>query len=403
MKGEQVEGIRKTTVVGLAGLVAMALVSTSAQATHGSDGGRAQSIADTAGALAVAQTMAANPAAVLSATLESDVTGDTHHAAVMSYASNMAGFPKAGGSFMMVGSGETNLANDTGIRSNPNTSTDLRSYAVAGAPAASMVTNQGQDLAGFTAEFAVPSGSGIPCFTVDLKFLSEEFPEFVGSPFNDFVTGRINNSNAPTVDVSNPANPKPVAPGNFIKDAKGRPVTVNNNYAAAPANSTGTMYDQATPTLRAKTPVPDDPSFEFTVYVADAGDSIYDTMVFLDNAKVTRVAKCPAGAIGGATLTANGSVKKGKVVAKGKLAPPHPSKSVKVTLYKRKGGKWVKVAAKNAGLSAAKDTNGDGAADASKYKTTFPVPKNTTKCKIKSRFAGDKDTLAASRNDTFKC
>jgi hypothetical protein len=380
-------------------------VSTAAQATHTSDGARATDIADTAGALLMAQAMAASPASVLSATLESDGTGDTHHAAVMSYASPMAQFPSSGSSFMMIGSGETNLANDTSIRSQTSTSTFLQSSGITGSPTDVMNTNEGfgNDLSGLTAMFSIPDGSGIPCFTVDLKFLSEEFPEYVGSAFNDFVTGRINNDNAPTVDVSVPTAPKPVAPGNFIRDANGNPVTVNNNYAASPANSSGTMYDQATPTLRAKTPVPEGDSFEFTVYVADAGDNAYDTMVFLDNARVQRVAKCPTGAIGGGTLKLNGRVRKGKVVASGSLAPPHPTKNVKVTLYKRKGGAWRKVDSKRARLGAAVDTNKDGSLDASRYRTTFPAPARTQKCKLKATFVGDKDTLPVSRSDTFNC
>ena len=397
------DGIRRSSLVGLVGLVVVAMISTSAQATHPSDGGRATDISDAAGALAMAQTMAASPGSVVEARLESDASGDTHHAAVMSYANNMAGFPTNGDSFFMIGSGETNLANDVGIRSQTGTSTVLQFHSVAGAPADTMNTNESQDLSGFTAEFAVPDGDGIPCFTVDLKFASEEFPEYVNSKYNDFVIGRINNDDAPTVDLTDPQKPHPVAPGNFIRDANGRPVTINNNYAASPANSTGSMYDQATPTLRAKTPVPDDPTFEFSVYVADAGDSVLDTMVFLDNARVQRVEKCPVGAIGGGTLTLAARVKRGKVRASGKLAPPHPGKNVVVTLYKRKGGKWVKVDSKTDRLGAAVDTNNDGAPDASKYATTFPVPNNTMKCKVKSSFKGDGDTLPVSRSKIFRC
>ena len=55
----------------------------------------------------------------------------------------------------------------------------------------------------------------------------------------------------------------------------------------------------------------------------------------------------------------NAAKRQGRIKVRGRLTPEHPTKRMKVTLKKRKGGRWVKVRTKRPRLSAGVDVNGD--------------------------------------------
>ena len=113
---------------------------------------------------------------------------------------------------------------------------------------------------------------------------SEEFPEYVGSQYNDFAIARVNNTTPPAVDTTTNT---PVAPGNFLLDGFGAQLTINNNFLVNLGNAAGTTYDGATPTLRAQTALaPGTPAQSVSFWVGDMGDSIYDTTLFVDNRKI---------------------------------------------------------------------------------------------------------------------
>jgi hypothetical protein len=333
--------------------------------------------------------MAEDPAAVLGAVLESDATGTTAVASLMQFVDDSYnGFPSGEEeSFVGLATGDAAAMNDG----------DQLYFASGGL--GGMLTSQGTDLAGFTTTFAIPGGTGTPCFTVDLKFLSEEFPEYVGSSFNDFVVGRINNTDPPTIDVDN----TPVAPGNFLRDGEGRAITVNNNYDVTAARADDTVYDGATPTLEARSSVPDAETFTFSVWMADVGDSIYDSMVFLDNARIFRTDKaCAAGTSGPSQTTVKGKPKGDKIKANGTVIPSSPGTEMTVTLYKKVNGKFKKIGSSHPALSAAVDLDNDGTLEASRFSTSFKRPNGGT-CKVKARFPGDTDTFPSTAQKTFQC
>jgi hypothetical protein len=136
----------------------------------------------------------------------------------------------------------------------------------------------------------VPAGNN--CLAIDGAFYSEEYPEFVGSQFNDAFIAELDN-NSWTYD---PTTNLVTAPDNFAFDENHNQLTVNSVSFTA-QGSTGLQYDGSTRLLAMSTPVTPGPhSLYFSIY--DAGDHIYDSAMFLDHLRTlnTTVAGCEAGA-----------------------------------------------------------------------------------------------------------
>ncbi len=133
--------------------------------------------------------------------------------------------------------------------------------------------SQGNDLVQFELKLAVPVGAN--CASFDFAFYSEEFPEYVGSSFNDTFTAEIGGTNL-TIFGS-----EVIAPLNFAFDETGKPISVNTvSGVLAPTAST---YDGMTPLRRARTAVTAGEIETFVFSVQDLGDSVWDSAVFLDN------------------------------------------------------------------------------------------------------------------------
>jgi urease beta subunit len=91
-----------------------------------------------------------------------------------------------------------------------------------------------------------------------------------------------------------------------------------------------------------------------------------------------------------------------KINARGRLTPSHRGRQMVVTLYKKKGTRFVKVGTKRPTLSGSKDLNGDGLRDSS-YRTAFRNPKGTRRCRAIARFPGDKHHVKSGTRKTFSC
>jgi hypothetical protein len=87
------------------------------------------------------------------------------------------------------------------------------------------------------------------------------------------------------------------------------------------------------------------------------------------------------------TLTLQVVRKPRAVVAKGLLEPTTSGHRVTVTLFRKQGGKFVKLAAKTARVRYLKDRDGDGKTDGS-YTATFLRPRTRGSYKILTRFKG---------------
>jgi Divergent InlB B-repeat domain len=146
--------------------------------------------------------------------------------------------------------------------------------------------------------------ANVNCMTVDFRFLSEEYPEFVGGSVNDAFVAELDTSNWTT----DSATAEVTAPNNFAFDQNGNPITVNAAGAATmtAGDAIGTTYDGATPLLAASTPVS---SGAHSLYLSifDQGDDIYDSAVFLDNVRFSNrpAGTCVTGATSGEVLAVN--------------------------------------------------------------------------------------------------
>lgn len=100
------------------------------------------------------------------------------------------------------------------------------------------------------------------------------------------------------------------------------------------------------------------------------------------------------------TLTLQVVRKPRAVVGKGLLEPTTSGHRVTVTLFRKQGGKFVKVAAKTVSVRNLKDRDGDGKTDGS-YTATFTRPKMKGSYKVLTRFKGTATYKARSRGKLF--
>jgi hypothetical protein len=215
--------------------------------------------------------------------------------------SPLAGFPTNGGTFTILTTGDVALADDP----NDSESSGLsRSYNPPARGDANDPTTLGLS-------FNVPQQSN--CLNFDYKFFSEEFPEFVGSSFNDRFIAELDSTNWTAAgQASN-------APLDFA--ARGTQISINSigPTAVSPSNAAGTTYDAASALVTTKTPVTPG---AHTVYLSifDASDHIYDSAVFVDNLRLTNepAIKCQppdifSGAVG-VDLPKSAKFKNGKIL-----------------------------------------------------------------------------------------
>lgn len=195
----------------------------------------------------------------------------------------LSGFPSDGGTFAVLTSGNAGFADDP--NSSGNSSANNGGGAVRG--------GLERDVTVLRLNFTASATAN--CLSFDLKFLSEEFPEYVGGGFNDAFIAELD---ATTWTAGASGN---TAPNNFAFDSAGNPLSINatGNVGMTAANAGGTTYDGATPKLSAARQVtPGAHALYLSIF--DAGDQTYDTAAFVDNLQVGYVpnpaANCRAGA-----------------------------------------------------------------------------------------------------------
>lgn len=91
-----------------------------------------------------------------------------------------------------------------------------------------------------------------------------------------------------------------------------------------------------------------------------------------------------------------------RITARGLVAPALPGRAMVVKLFRKKAGRWVRVATRRPSLSAAKDVNGDGQSE-SIYKTKFRKPRRGRACKVVSRYRGDGNHFGSKATNRFRC
>jgi hypothetical protein len=184
-------------------------------------------------------------------------------------------FPRQGGSFAIL---------STGLASSAEAPNDSESTSTV---LDGLNTSQGQDMVQLRIVLAPPPGA--QCLGFDFGFFSEEFPEFVGSPFNDVFLAELGGSNFQISGTTI------TAPRNFAVDPAGNLISINSVFGVS--QNTQSTYDGATTALRAVAALGTSafPTVELVLTIADLGDSIYDSAVFLDNFSFSTTG-CSSGA-----------------------------------------------------------------------------------------------------------
>jgi hypothetical protein len=183
-------------------------------------------------------------------------------------------FPRQGGNYAILSTGVAASAEG------PNDS-DSTSAVLSG-----LNTSPGEDMVQLRVVLAPPVGA--QCLGFDFAFLSEEFPEFVGTEFNDVFLAELGGSNFQIIGTTI------TAPRNFAVDPAGNLISINSVFGVSP--NTQSTYDGATTALRAVAGLGASafPTVELVLTIADLGDSIYDSTVLLDNFSFSSTG-CSAG------------------------------------------------------------------------------------------------------------
>jgi hypothetical protein len=192
----------------------------------------------------------------------------------------LAGFPRHRRSFAVLSTGDATLVDD------PNEQDDL-STDNAGAP----YRGAAVDAVVLRLDLRAPRRAN--CLSFAFRFLSEEYDEFVDTEFNDAFVAELGRSTW----RSDPGDPRIRAPRNFARDRRRLPISVNGtgDFSVTPAGASGTTYDGATRTLRARRRVKPGRKVRLTLSIFDQGDHQYDSSVVVDRLTIDRRKRCRTG------------------------------------------------------------------------------------------------------------
>lgn len=200
----------------------------------------------------------------------------------------MGSFPQSGETFAVLSTGDASVA------SQPNTGTSLV-VSNGGGP----IRGGARDAVVLEVDVDVPTYAN--CASVNFRFLSKEYPEYVGSAYNDAFLIEVDES---TWQVT--AGGEVDAPRNFAFDPAGDPITINSTGATSMTtmDAGGTFYNGATPLLTAAAEVgPGAHTFFFTIF--DQGDDVLDSAAFVDNLRFFYTADPATQCVPGAKPSAN--------------------------------------------------------------------------------------------------
>jgi hypothetical protein len=193
----------------------------------------------------------------------------------------LAGFPRTGRSFAILSTGNARLADNK--NTSDSSGSESRGPSIRGA----------RDVVIMRLNLRVPRGAN--CLSFNFRFLSEEYPEFVGDVYNDAFIAELDQS---TWTAGTKEDPRIDSPRNFAVDREGNPIRINRAgvFTMRRASARGTTYDGATRVLRASTPVTPG-RHRLYLSIFDQGDRQYDSAVFVDRVVVSKSGSCATGVV----------------------------------------------------------------------------------------------------------
>jgi hypothetical protein len=207
-----------------------------------------------------------------STVVSTDAPGDSRGLTVLS--TSMHGFPSQGSTALVLSTGDASI--------------------VAGAPDGGVIDStelddpggaDGNDITQLYIELVPPGGA--TCIAFDFLFLSEEYPDYVGSVYNDIFTAELNES------LFSIEGNQVIAPNNFAFASDGSPVSVNTLFGFTDASES--QLNGRSPALSAASPVEVDINtgrMTLILSVQDLGDSVFDSAVVVDNLRWLYGAGC---------------------------------------------------------------------------------------------------------------
>jgi hypothetical protein len=187
----------------------------------------------------------------------------------------LVGFPTFGDTYGILSSGQINTIASVLTNTSASTTTSFTTqFPEPPSPDRGPVA---RDYTVLKIDVNVPAGAN--CMALDYRFLSEEFPEFVGSKFNDAFIAEIDTSNwnVATGGVIS-------RPNDFAVSPSGNPISINGvgDTAVFASEASGTYFDAATGLITTKTPITAGAHSIF-LSIFDASDKLYDSAVFVDD------------------------------------------------------------------------------------------------------------------------
>jgi hypothetical protein len=231
----------------------------------------------------LAKALAADPSVVAGASYLTAPPQGTPNAVMTT---PLAGFPTAGSSYALLTTGDANLAAQAGSGNTGGVDDGGSSFR----------GDTDFDVTVLKVDLNVPATANC-LLGFDFRFLSQEYPHYVGSQYNDAFVAELDKSTWTTKGSTISA------PNNFAFDPKGNPITINaaGVTSMTAAEAAGTVYGGATPKLSAATPIsPGSHSLYMSIF--DQGDHVLDSAVMLDNLRLGHVANVATDCKPGATV-----------------------------------------------------------------------------------------------------
>ncbi len=241
----------------------------------------------------------ANPNDFLSTALSgpnvsiSNVSYTGYNGAVSYFSANVQNMPFTSGLLMTTGS----VYNTTGPNDDPHSYLDNGFPGYAPLNAMLGVSTYNAAVISFD---AVPNGDTL---RIRYIFASEEYPEYVGSQFVDgfaiYISGpgisgtqniaRLPDGTQITVNAVNNGNSNPAPGVTPIGPVNPQYFVENGNGNQAPYNNSNTylQYDGLTVPLIAKSKVTPNETYHVVIAIADAGDGIVDSGLFIEEGGIT--------------------------------------------------------------------------------------------------------------------